>query len=272
MRNTSSWTAVCCAVVLTAALVGCDDKPATPPETPAAAPVAQVTTPTAPSASPSLVGVPTTDAEKFSYMLGVQLASSVPKDVVLLDSAFVSRGIEDTLNAKSLKIRDMELQKLLHQYSVMLKEHKLRQQAELAQQHGIHQQSLIQSGQQFLEHNRATPGVTELPNGVQYAVLQAGKGKRPTADSTVQVHYFASYVALGKLVDFGNSYSRQMPATYKMKDVIPGWQSVLPLMQEGARYRVTVPAEQGHGKPGITGGDIPEGAVLVYEMELLSVK
>lgn len=220
---------------------------------------------TAPTAAPN------TDAEKFSYMLGVQLASSVSADVVPLDTAFVAQGIEDTLKGKSLKIREVELQKMLHRYNMMLQQHQLKQQKVLEQQHGIRKQVLNQSGQQFLDQNRTKPGVVEMPTGVQYATVQAGQGQKPSLESSVRVNYTASFVDQDRLVEFDSSYSRQAPATYKIKDVIPGWQAVLPLMQTGGRYQVVVPASQGHGRPGITGGEVPDDAVLVYDMELLEV-
>lgn len=239
-----------------------------------AANTAAVSSPTA-AASPvntlPAAAVPSTDAEKFSYMLGVQLASSVSADVVPLDTAFVAQGIEDTLKGKSLRIREVELQKMLHRYDMMLKQHQLKQQAVLEQQHGIRKQALNQSGQQFLNQNRTKPGVVETPTGVQYATVQAGQGKKPSLESSVRVHYTANFVDQDRLVEFDSSYSRQAPATYKIRDVIPGWQAVLPLMQTGGRYQVVVPASQGRGRPGITGGEVPDDAVLVYDMELLEV-
>jgi FKBP-type peptidyl-prolyl cis-trans isomerase FklB len=254
---------------LLACLLSACDKPAAP-DTRQVQPIS-ASSPDISITPVSTAQVPTTDAEKFSYMLGVQLASSVPGEVVALDKAFVLQGIEDVLNGKTLKMRDMELQKMLHQYGLMLKAHQEQQRATLEKQHGIRYQQIEQSGKLFLEQNRQQPGVTETADGVQYTVLTPGQGKHPTAQDRVRVHYSASFVEQEQLVEFDSSYKRQTPVVYALKDVIPGWQVILPLMQEGARYRVVVPASKAYGRPGIMGGEIPESATLVYEMELLEV-
>ena len=44
-------------------------------------------------------------------------------------------------------------------------------------------------GQIFLAKNMSRPGVITLPDGLQYRILKAGEGLRPTANDTVTVHY-----------------------------------------------------------------------------------
>src|SRR5690606_16301930 len=44
----------------------------------------------------------------------------------------------------------------------------------------------------FLAQNRAKSGVQTTESGLQYRVIEAGSGARPTAQSQVQVHYKAS--------------------------------------------------------------------------------
>ncbi len=217
------------------------------------------------------IQAPQTDAEKISYMLGVNLASGVPADVVALDKDFVALGVNDVLNRKSLKIRDVELQKILHQYTLAIQQHESRRRADLEKEHGIKTSVIKASGEQFLLSNRQNDGVVETSSGVQYKLIKSGNGISPTLNDAVQVHYSASFVDGEKLQEFDSSYKRNEPATYFVKDVIPGWQEILPIMKEGAHYRVFVPASLAYGIPGITGGEIPEAATLVYELELIKV-
>lgn len=121
--------------------------------------------------------------------------------------------------------------------------------------------------QKYLEDNKAKPGVTTLPSGLQYEVLTAGTGKHPKPTDTVRVHY------KGTLIDgteFDSSYSRGAPAEFQVNRLIQGWQEALPLMQEGAKWRLTIPSGLAYGDRG-AGAIIKPGSTLVFEMELIKV-
>ena len=50
-----------------------------------------------------------------------------------------------------------------------------------------------------------------------------------------------------------------------------GWTEALQLMKEGGKWELYIPSELGYGDRG-AGGQIPGGAVLIFELELLKVK
>jgi len=52
--------------------------------------------------------------------------------------------------------------------------------------------------------------------------------------------------------------------------VIRGWTEVLQLMPAGSKYRVYVPYQLGYGSNDYNG--IPGGSLLIFDIELLSVK
>ncbi len=119
----------------------------------------------------------------------------------------------------------------------------------------------------FLAKNAAREGVQTTASGLQYEVLQPGTGAKPGPTSRVTVHYE------GKLTDgtvFDSSYKRGQPATFGVNQVISGWTEALQLMEEGAKYRLTIPSELGYGARG-AGGSIPPDAVLVFDVELIKV-
>lgn len=125
----------------------------------------------------------------------------------------------------------------------------------------------MEQQQQFLEENGKREGVTTLPSGLQYEVLQEGSGEHPTTASRVTVHYE------GKLSDgkvFDSSYKRGQPATFGVTQVISGWTEALQLMNVGAKWRLFIPSELGYGARG-AGGSIPPNAALVFDVELLGV-
>jgi FKBP-type peptidyl-prolyl cis-trans isomerase FkpA len=119
----------------------------------------------------------------------------------------------------------------------------------------------------FLAENGKKPGVTTTASGLQYKVLAAGSGESPKASDEVTVNY------RGTLLDgteFDSSYRRGEPATFPLARVIPGWTEGLQLMQPGAKYQLFVPPQLAYDmrpRPGI-----PPGSMLIFEVELLSVK
>ncbi|MFB2120183.1 FKBP-type peptidyl-prolyl cis-trans isomerase [Parapedobacter sp. 2B3] len=120
----------------------------------------------------------------------------------------------------------------------------------------------------FMEANKVRSGVTVTASGLQYEVLRAGTGERPTVSDTVTVHY------KGQLTNghvFDSSYDRGQPATFPLGRVIAGWQEGLQLMPAGAHYRIYVPYELGYGERG-AGQDIPPYSNLIFEVELVSVQ
>ena len=105
-------------------------------------------------------------------------------------------------------------------------------------------------------------------SGLQYEIISAGKGEKPTPLDTVTVHYH------GTLIDgtvFDSSIERQTPATFPVNGVIAGWTEALQLMQVGAKYKLFIPADLAYGKSG-AGRDIGPNSTLIFEVELLSIK
>ena len=58
--------------------------------------------------------------------------------------------------------------------------------------------------------------------------------------------------------------------TFKVNGVIPGWQEALVLMKPGAKWQLFVPPELAYGAT--PHGGIPGGSLLIFDVELLSVK
>ena len=124
-----------------------------------------------------------------------------------------------------------------------------------------------EAGAKFLAENKLNEGVTELPNGIQYQVLKEGEGKQPKPNSNIKAHYRGCLLD-GK--EFDSSYKRNQPFTARLTQLIKGWQEVLPLMKEGSHWRLWIPSDLAYGDRG-AGRDIPGGATLMFEVELLEI-
>ena len=107
-----------------------------------------------------------------------------------------------------------------------------------------------------------------MPDGLQYRILRAGDGPKPSADDQVVVHY------RGRLLDgteFDSSYRRGEPAEFVVGGVIPGWQAALMAMPTGSRWEVWIPAALAYGERG-AGGAIGPNQALYFEIELIAIK
>ena len=124
-----------------------------------------------------------------------------------------------------------------------------------------------QEGVAFLEANKSVEGVVTLPEGIQYLVLKEGTGAQPEVTDTVKAHYKGTLLD-GK--EFDNSFKRGQPFSAPLRALIKGWQIALPLMKEGSHWRLWIPSDLAYGDRG-AGGDIPGGATLIFEVELINI-
>jgi len=124
-----------------------------------------------------------------------------------------------------------------------------------------------QAGTDFLKENKTKEGIVELPEGLQYQVLREGTGQKPSSLDKVKAHYKGSLLN-GK--EFDNSFKRGQPFTAPLRSLIKGWQIALPLMNEGSHWRLWIPSDLAYGDRG-AGSDIPGGATLVFEVELIEI-
>jgi FKBP-type peptidyl-prolyl cis-trans isomerase FklB len=124
----------------------------------------------------------------------------------------------------------------------------------------------LKAGNDFLAANREKLGVTELPSGLQYEVIQMGEGQKPGPTSKVTCHYH------GTLIDgtiFDSSVKRGVPATFPLNAVIKGWTEGLQLMPTGSKWRFFIPPYLGYGERQVS-AQIGPNATLVFEVELIS--
>jgi len=124
-----------------------------------------------------------------------------------------------------------------------------------------------EAGAAFLKANKEKEGVIELPSGIQYLVLKEGTGVQPSVSDTVKAHYKGALLD-GK--EFDSSFKRNQPFTASLRSLIKGWQEALPLMKEGSHWRLWIPSDLAYGDRG-AGSDIPGGATLMFEVELISI-
>jgi FKBP-type peptidyl-prolyl cis-trans isomerase len=122
------------------------------------------------------------------------------------------------------------------------------------------------TARKFFDENSKKKGVITTKSGLQYRIINAGKGAGPKPTDQVTVHY------RGTLLDgteFDSSYKRGEPATFPVNGVIKGWQEALVLMKPGAKWELFIPPELAYDldSPPV----IPPGSALRFDVELLNV-
>lgn len=197
-----------------------------------------------------------TDETRVSYGIGRQLGDQLrenPPPGIGLDA--VIAGIRDAFAGVESRVSPEHLNASF----AVIRE---RMQAEAQRK----AEAAAGEGQAFLAENAKRDGVTTLSSGLQYEILTAGEGAKPTADDQVRTHYH------GTLIDgtvFDSSYQRGQPAEFPVGGVIAGWTEALQLMGVGSKWRLYVPSELAYGAQGV--GSIPPHSVLVFDVELLAV-
>jgi FKBP-type peptidyl-prolyl cis-trans isomerase FklB len=138
-----------------------------------------------------------------------------------------------------------------------------RMQAAKAKEH----EGNIEAGKAYLAKNAEREEVTVTESGLQYEILTAGDGEKPSADSTVRTHYHGTLIS-GDVFD--SSYQRGEPAEFPVNGVIKGWTEALQMMPVGSKWRLHVPADLAYGEQG-AGGAIAPHSTLVFDVELLDI-
>jgi FKBP-type peptidyl-prolyl cis-trans isomerase FkpA len=119
----------------------------------------------------------------------------------------------------------------------------------------------------YLEKAAAVPGAVRTPSGLVYRELREGTGTSPLATDMVKVHYRGTLV---NGTEFDSSYKRNEPAKFTLNRVIPCWTEGVQKMKVGGKSELVCPANIGYGEAG-SPPDIPGGATLIFEIELLGI-
>lgn len=194
------------------------------------------------------------EMDSLSYSLGILMAQNLQSQgFEELNAESMSSAISDVLNGETPKLSAQDANMILQQH--MMKK-----------QEAQHSEAIAE-GEAFLKVNGEREDVVTLESGLQYEVLKAGDGPKPTDTSKVKVHYHGTLIN-GTVFD--SSVDRAEPATFGVGQVIAGWTEGLQLMPQGSKWKLFIPAELAYGARG-AGGKIGPYATLIFEVELLEI-
>jgi len=246
------------------------DAPA-PPHTPAASPAQPPTAKSQQASAKKTAQAATvktqepltldTQKDKESYAIGMSFGSSLRKQSVEVETDILIRGMKDSLAGGKTLLTDDEQKAVLTTLQADIR----KKQEEKMAQAG---EGNIREGQEFLAANKSKGGIVTLPSGLQYKILQAGTGPKPTAADSVVCNYRGTLI---NGTEFDSSYKRGQPATFPVSGVIKGWTEALQLMPVGSKWQLFVPADLAYGARG-AGPGIGPNSTLIFEVELISIQ
>lgn len=199
--------------------------------------------------------------DKLSYALGMSMGHNFKgTGIKTLNSADFAAGVASVYDGVKPEMTFDEAKRIVNEYFAKLES---EMQAEAAKQGEVNRKN----GEAFLTENAKREGIKVTESGLQYEVLESGKGDSPKASDNVEVHY------TGKLIDgtvFDSSVERGVPASFGVTQVIPGWVEALQLMHEGDKWRLYIPSDLAYGPNG-AGDVIGPNMTLIFDVELLRV-
>ena len=194
------------------------------------------------------------DTQKLSYALGVNIGLSLkPQGVDEVDVQKLVSGINDVVSGAELQMKQEEVHSILRNHFDQL-------QARMAEKS-------LKAQAAYFSENGKMDGVITLESGLQYQVLKAGDGAKPTLTSEVTTHYHGTTID-GNVFD--SSVERGEPACFPVNRVIAGWTEALQLMSIGSKWKLFVPSNLAYGEQG-AGAKIPPHTPLIFEVELLEI-
>jgi FKBP-type peptidyl-prolyl cis-trans isomerase FklB len=201
-----------------------------------------------------------TDKDKQSYAIGLNVGKSLHRDSIDVEPKFVLQGLEDALADGKFLLTDDQIKTVMTELQTQVRqkmEEKKLAQAETDQKEGA----------AFMAANATKEGVVTLPSGLQYKIMVAGTGPKPTASDSVVCNYRGSLL---DNTEFDSSYKRGQPMTLNVGGVIKGWTEALQLMPVGSKWQLFIPPDLAYGDRGQ--GPIGPNSTLIFEVELLSIQ
>ena len=197
---------------------------------------------------------PKTEDQKMLYTVGLWLGQQVaPFNVKKEELKFVQQGLRDAVNKGKPAIDPSEYGPKLGEFA----------QSRMAAKASVEKKA----GADYLAKAGKQPGAVVTPSGLIYLEEKAGNGASPKATDKVKVHYEGTFTD-GKVFD--SSMKRGQPAEFPLDHVIKCWTEGVQKMKVGGKAKLVCPSDIAYGDRG-SPPDIPGGATLVFQVELLDI-
>jgi FKBP-type peptidyl-prolyl cis-trans isomerase len=233
-------------------------KPATAAKPSTTAKPHTTTTPAAKTTQPLKL---TTQKDKVSYAIGLNIGQGMKKDSLDIDPNILLRGLKDAMSGAKPLMTDEEVKVVMTEFRTEMMKKKEGETQQAGQANKL-------AGQQFLAANKTKEGVVTFTSGRQYKILKEGTGPKPTATDTGVCKNRGTLI---NGTEFDSSYKGGQPATFPVNGVIKGWTEALQLMPVGSKWQVFVPSDLAYGERS-PAAEIGPNSTLIFEIDLLSIQ
>lgn len=210
------------------------------------------------------------DMEQVSYAMGAdigkRLAQNFKDQEIDFSAEKMAAGFKAGLSGEGVEMTEEQIEATIQSFQMSM----MQKQQQAAMQAANEN---IAEGRAFLDANAKKEGVQVTDSGLQYKIIEQGEGEPPAVGDDVTVHY------RGELLDgtmFDSSKEPPQPGrepgptTFKLGEVIRGWNEGLGLIGKGGKIMLYIPPDLAYGPRG-AGRSIGPNETLVFEVELLEI-
>jgi FKBP-type peptidyl-prolyl cis-trans isomerase FklB len=202
-----------------------------------------------------------TQKDKLSYAIGLEMGQGVKDQGFDVDPELLARGVKDAIAGGKNLLTDEEFHAIIADVQETMKQKQMQAMEEEAENNK-------KLGEAFLAENTKKDGVVTLPSGLQYKIITAGQGKKPTENDTVLCNYKGTFI---DGTEFDSSTQAGKPVAFDLKSILPGFKEALLLMPVGSKWQLFIPSDLAYGDHG-AGNVIGPNSTLVFEVELVSIQ
>jgi FKBP-type peptidyl-prolyl cis-trans isomerase len=203
----------------------------------------------------------TSEKGKLSYAIGYEIGRDFTEKQMDIDLATVIKALQDGYAKRSPTVPEDQMRVALEAMQAKMLE------TAKAEFERVSAENKRKSDA-FMATNKSKTGVQSLASGIQYRVIESGTGAKPTPNSEVQLHFRGS-LASGQ--EFVSTYQGNQPMTMKVAEApIPGLKAILPMMNQGSRWEVFLPADQAYGST--PRSPIGPSQAVVFDIKVVEVK
>lgn len=203
---------------------------------------------------------PQTRMDSISYIIGLDYGQGIREQEIKVNQLMLYKGLIDGLNNNKSLFSEAAQTRLIEEFQkeVDKKEKEL---------FDLNLKKNKLAGAKFLSENKSNPGVTELPDGLQYKIIKIGQGDFPKPTDSVTIHYRAMYI---DRTTFDMSYDKG-PVGVRLSHLVKGLSEGIQLMKPGAIFEFYISPDLAYGDKNYM-ELIPGGSTVIYAVELIRIE
>jgi FKBP-type peptidyl-prolyl cis-trans isomerase len=203
---------------------------------------------------------PQTRMDSISYIIGLDYGQGIREQEIKVNQLMLYKGFVDGLNNNKNLFSEATQTRLIEEFQKEVdKKEKER--------FDINLKKNKLAGAKFLSENKSNPGVTVLPDGLQYKIIKIGQGDFPKPTDSVTIHYRAMYT---DRTTFDMSYDKG-PVGVRLNHLVKGLSEGIQLMKPGAIFEFYISPDLAYGDKNYM-ELIPGGSTVIYSVELIRIE